>query len=146
ESTLLEANLKLAPGLPSIPKPTLRRPRSISVTSSTDSGRPLAGKSAQNRTPSARTGAPPPSPTSGSTLALDTARGRRPPPREETRRHDGGVTTTSEFAYGPPPAGGFYAYRSVVVPADLDILQGPLEGIVKLPAHIDTSARARYDL
>jgi hypothetical protein len=33
-----------------------------------------------------------------------------------------------------------------VVPADLDILQGPLEGVVKLPAHIDTSARARYDL
>src|SRR5207237_6343633 len=92
ESTLLEANLKLAPGLPSIPKPTLRRPRSISVTSSTDSGRPLAGQSAQNRTPSARTGAPPPSPTSGSTSALDRARGRRPPPREETRRHEGGVT------------------------------------------------------
>lgn len=63
-----------------------------------------------------------------------------------TRRHDGGVTTTSEFAYGPPPAGGFYAYRSVVVPAQLDTLQGPLEGVVKLPSHIDTSARACYDL
>ena len=56
------------------------------------------------------------------------------------------MTTTSEFAYGPPPAGGFYAFQPVVVPVDLDTLQGPLEGVVRLPSHIDTSARARYDL
>ena len=56
------------------------------------------------------------------------------------------MTTSSEFAYGPPPAGGFYAYRSVVVPAHLEALQGPLEGVVMLPSHIDTSARACYDL
>jgi hypothetical protein len=56
------------------------------------------------------------------------------------------MSTTSEDAYGPPPAGGFYAYRPIVVPADLDALHGPLEGVVRLPSHIDTSARAWYDL
>lgn len=56
------------------------------------------------------------------------------------------MSKTSEFAYGPPRPGGFYAYRPIVVPADLDTLRGPLEGVVQLPAHIDTSARAWYDL
>jgi hypothetical protein len=56
------------------------------------------------------------------------------------------VSTSSRFAYGPPPPGGFYAYRPIVVPADLDGLRGPLEGVVRLPSHIDTSARAWYDL
>lgn len=32
------------------------------------------------------------------------------------------------------------------MPDDLDALQGPLEGIVQLPSHIDTSARSWYDL
>ena len=56
------------------------------------------------------------------------------------------MSTSSEFAYGPPPPGGFYAFRPIVVPADLDALQGPLEGVVQLPSHIDASARASYDL
>jgi hypothetical protein len=34
----------------------------------------------------------------------------------------------------------------MAVPADLDALHGPLEGVVRLPSHIDTSARAWYDL
>jgi hypothetical protein len=56
------------------------------------------------------------------------------------------VSTTEELPYGPPPPGGFYAFRPIVVPADLDALQGPLSGVVHLPSHIDTSARASYDL
>jgi hypothetical protein len=70
----------------------------------------------------------------------------RPTPRGGARRHDGGMSTTSGYAYGPPPPGGFYAYRPIVVPADLDSLRGPLEGVVRIPSHIDTSARAWYDL
>jgi hypothetical protein len=62
------------------------------------------------------------------------------------RRHHEGVSTTEELPYGPPPPGGFYAFRPIVVPADLDALQGPLSGVVQLPSHIDTSARASYDL
>lgn len=61
-------------------------------------------------------------------------------------RHDGGMSATSEHAYGPPPKGGFYAYRPIVVPVDLDTLDGPLEGVVTLPSYIDTSARVSYDL
>jgi hypothetical protein len=56
------------------------------------------------------------------------------------------VSTSPQFTYGPPPPGGFYAYRPIVVPADLDALRGPLEGAVQLPSHIDTSVRASYDL
>jgi len=56
------------------------------------------------------------------------------------------VSKTPEFAYGPPPAGGFYAYRPIEVPTDLDALRGPLEGVVRIPSHIDTSSRAWYDL
>jgi hypothetical protein len=56
------------------------------------------------------------------------------------------VSTTSEYAYGPPPTGGFYAYRPIAVAADLDALHGPLDGVVQLPSQIDTSARAWYDL
>lgn len=56
------------------------------------------------------------------------------------------MSRSSEFVYGPPPPGGFYAYRPIVVTDDLDALRGPLEGVVQLPSHIDTSARAWYDL
>lgn len=56
------------------------------------------------------------------------------------------MSTPSEFAYGPPPPGGFYAYRPIVVPTDLDVLQGPLEGVVELSSHIDTSVRGWHDL
>jgi hypothetical protein len=56
------------------------------------------------------------------------------------------VSTSEELPYGPPPPGGFYAFRPIVVPAALDALQGPLSGVVRLPSHIDTSARAWYDL
>lgn len=70
----------------------------------------------------------------------------RPGTFEVAVSYDGGVSTASEFAYGPPPPGGFYAYRPIVVPTDLDALQGPLEGAVRLPSHIDTSARGWYDL
>ncbi|MDQ1506470.1 MAG: hypothetical protein QOD57_4197, partial [Actinomycetota bacterium] len=51
------------------------------------------------------------------------------------------MSTTSEYAYGPPPTGGFYAYRPIAVAADLDALHGPLDGVVQLPSQIDTSAR-----
>lgn len=56
------------------------------------------------------------------------------------------MSASSEFAYGPPPPGGFYAFRPIVVPANLDALQGPLEGVVQLPLQIDSSARSWYDL
>lgn len=56
------------------------------------------------------------------------------------------MSKTSEEAYGPPPEGGFYAYRPIAVPVDLDALQGPVEGVVQIPSHIDTSARGWYDL
>jgi hypothetical protein len=56
------------------------------------------------------------------------------------------VSTTPEFAYGPPPPGGFYDFRPIVVPEDLESLRGPLEGVVQLPSDIDTSARAWFDL
>ena len=47
------------------------------------------------------------------------------------------MSTTSEYAYGLPPPGGFHAYRPIVVAADLDALQGPLQGVVRelLPGH-----------
>jgi hypothetical protein len=64
----------------------------------------------------------------------------------EAKRHHDGVSATEELPYGPPPPGGFYAFRPIAVPADLDALQGPLSGVVQLPSHIDTSARAWYDL
>lgn len=45
------------------------------------------------------------------------------------------------------PRGGWYApYRTIYVPTDLDMLRGPLEGVVRLPSHINTSTRAWYDL
>lgn len=56
------------------------------------------------------------------------------------------MSTSPRFAYGPPPAGGFYAYRPIVVPGDLDRLVGPLDGVVRLPSRIDTSARVSYNL
>lgn len=56
------------------------------------------------------------------------------------------MSTTSEFAYGRPPPGGFYAHRRIAVPADLDRLRGPLVGRVRLPLHLDGSARSTYDL
>ncbi len=52
----------------------------------------------------------------------------------------------SEDVHEPPPAGGFYAFRPIVVPTSLDGFRGPLEGVVQIPSHIDTSARAWYDL
>lgn len=60
------------------------------------------------------------------------------------QQYHGGVSTIPVSEFGP--RGGFYAYRPIVVPADLDALRGPLEGVVRLPSHIDTSVRARYDL
>lgn len=52
------------------------------------------------------------------------------------------ATPVSEFG----PRGGWYAYRSIPVPADLDALRGPLVGRVQLPLHVDGSARSTYDL
>jgi hypothetical protein len=52
------------------------------------------------------------------------------------------ATPVSEFG----PRGGWYAYRSIPVPADLDALRGPLVGLVQLPLHLDGSARSTYDL
>ncbi len=46
---------------------------------------------------------------------------------------------------GPIPGGG-YALRTVVVAADLDDLRGPVHGQVRLPLHLDASARQLYDL
>src|SRR5690348_16992573 len=53
---------------------------------------------------------------------------------------------STESSYPPPVPGGGYALRGVVVAEDLDELQGPLEGKVRLPHHIDASDRALYDL
>lgn len=53
------------------------------------------------------------------------------------------ATPVSEFG----PRGGWYAaYRTIHVPADLNVLRGPLRGKVQLPLHLDASAQATYDL
>lgn len=41
---------------------------------------------------------------------------------------------------------GFTPSGRSLCPPTSTRLQGPLEGVVQLPAHIDTSARASYDL
>lgn len=43
-------------------------------------------------------------------------------------------------------AGGTYARRNVTVIDDLDKLRGPLEGLVRLPHHLEWSGRRVYDL
>ena len=59
--------------------------------------------------------------------------------------HDGGVSATPVSEFGPH--GGWYApYRTIHVASDLDALRGPLEGNVRLPLHLDASARALYDV
>jgi hypothetical protein len=59
--------------------------------------------------------------------------------------HDGGVSATPVSEFGP--RGGWYApYRTIHVVSDLDMLSGPLEGKVRLPLHLDASARATYDV
>lgn len=59
--------------------------------------------------------------------------------------HHGAVSTTSP-PYPPPAPGGGYALRGVVVADSLDDLQGPVHGTVRLPLHLDASARSAYDL
>ena len=46
----------------------------------------------------------------------------------------------------PRIAGGGYALRTVTVVGDLSKLNGPLEGTVRLPLHLDASARSWFDL
>ena len=59
--------------------------------------------------------------------------------------HDGVVSATPVSEFGP--RGGWYApYRTIHVVSDLDALRGPVEGKVRLPLHLDASARAAYDL
>lgn len=65
--------------------------------------------------------------------------------REPPDGHHGVVSTTSP-PYPPPTPGGGYALRPVVVADSLDDLHGPLHGKVRLPLHLDASARAVYDL
>ena len=48
--------------------------------------------------------------------------------------------------YPSPTPGGGYALRAVVVADSLDDLRGPLHGEVRLPLHLDASARQMYDL
>lgn len=60
-------------------------------------------------------------------------------------RHDGVMSATPVSEFGP--RGGWYApYRTIHVVSDLDTLRGPLEGMVRLPLHLDASAQAAYDL
>ncbi len=49
-------------------------------------------------------------------------------------------------AYPPPTAGGGYALRRVFVVDSLDDLRGAVHGKVRLPLHLDASARHEYDL
>lgn len=46
----------------------------------------------------------------------------------------------------PPGPGGGYALRGVVVADSLDDLRGLVHGTVRLPLHLDASARSAYDL
>jgi hypothetical protein len=62
-----------------------------------------------------------------------------------TDGHHGTVSTTSTPSPPPTPGGG-YALRSVVVADSLDDLRGPVHGHVRLPLHLDASARQSYDL
>jgi hypothetical protein len=55
------------------------------------------------------------------------------------------VSTTSP-PYPPPTPGGGYALRNVVVADSLDDLHGPAHGSIRLPLHLDASARHSYDL
>jgi hypothetical protein len=55
------------------------------------------------------------------------------------------VSTTSP-PYPPPGPGGGYALPGVVIADSLDNLHGPVRGTVRLPLHLDASARAVYDL
>lgn len=55
------------------------------------------------------------------------------------------MSTTSP-PYPPPTPGGGYALRNVVVADSLDDLHGPAHGTVRLPLHLDASARQVYDL
>jgi len=55
------------------------------------------------------------------------------------------VSTTSP-PYPPPTPGGGYALRAVVVADSLDDLHGPTHGGVRLPLHLDASARPVYDM
>jgi len=55
------------------------------------------------------------------------------------------VSTTSPH-YPPPTPGGGYALRAVAVADSLDDLHGPKHGKVRLPLHLDASARPVYDL
>ena len=54
--------------------------------------------------------------------------------------------STPSPSYPPPTPGGGYALRAVVVADCLDGLRGPLHGEVRLPLHLDASARQMYDL
>ena len=57
------------------------------------------------------------------------------------------MDSVSDVAALPPPTLGCdYALRAVVVADSLDDLRGPLHGEVRLPLHLDASARQRYDL
>jgi acyl-homoserine lactone acylase PvdQ len=53
---------------------------------------------------------------------------------------------STETNYPPPMPGGGYALRGVVVAEQLDELQGPLEGQVRLPHHLDWSPAMIYEL
>lgn len=55
------------------------------------------------------------------------------------------VSTTSP-PHPPPTPGGGYALRAVVVADSLDDLHGPVHGEVRLPLHLDASARQSYDM
>ena len=67
------------------------------------------------------------------------------PPCEHRRGIMDFVSTTSP-PYPPPTPGGGYALRAVVVADSLDDLHGPAHGEVRLPLHLDASARQMYDL
>ena len=54
--------------------------------------------------------------------------------------------STSSPPYPPPTPGGGYALRAVVVADSLDDLRGQVHGEVRLPLHLDGSARQMYDL
>ena len=54
--------------------------------------------------------------------------------------------STSSPPYPPPTPGGGYALRAVVVADSLDDLRGQVHGEVRLPLHLDASARQMYDL
>ena len=54
--------------------------------------------------------------------------------------------STISPGYPPPDPGGGYALRAIVMADSLEELHGPVHGKVRLPLHLDASARQVYDL